>query len=218
VKDDVYQAIFQASEALEVPVVLLALASLAWVVVELGAFLAEVSRRVRRRLPALVRAADDARAQVDAGERETATKTLLTVAWSSAMADVLAEFARRTGTAGAEPLLAKQLADFDFDRQRRLGRTRLLVRTGPALGLMGTLIPLSPALEGLANGDVSTLSDNLRLAFSITVLGLLVGAVAFAISLFRDRMYGQDYSDLEYVAAVLTAPEPASESAVKTPS
>ncbi len=41
---------------------------------------------------------------------------------------------------------------------------------------MGTLIPLSPALEGLANGDVATLTDNLRLAFSITVLGLLVGA------------------------------------------
>ena len=37
---------------------------------------------------------------------------------------------------------------------RRLERTRLLVRAGPALGLMGTLIPLSPALSGLAGGDV----------------------------------------------------------------
>ena len=42
-------------------------------------------------------------------------------------------------------------------------------------------------------------------AFSVTVLGLLVGAIAFALSLARDRIYGQDYSDLEYVAAVLTA-------------
>jgi biopolymer transport protein ExbB/TolQ len=70
---------------------------------------------------------------------------------------------------------------------------------------MGTLIPLSPALEGLANGDVQTLTDNLRVAFSVTVLGLLIGVVAFGLSLARDRIYGQDYSDLEYVAAVLTS-------------
>ena len=99
--------------------------------------------------------------------------------------------------------LAKGLADFDFRSLRRLERTRLLVRAGPALGLMGTLIPLSPALEGLANGDTEELSDNLRVAFSVTVIGLLIGAVAFAISLVRDRLYGQDLSDLEFVAATI---------------
>ncbi|MFI5427333.1 MotA/TolQ/ExbB proton channel family protein [Aeromicrobium sp. UC242_57] len=85
-----------------------------------------------------------------------------------------------------------------------MGRTRLLVRLGPALGLMGTLIPLAPALDGLARGDVDTLTENLRLAFSITVLGILIGVVALALSLFRERLYGQDFSDLEYVAAILT--------------
>ena len=79
------------------------------------------------------------------------------------------------------------------------------MRAGPALGLMGTLIPLSPALAGLANGNVKQLSDNLRVAFSVTVLGLLVGAVAYGISLVRDRLYGQDLSDLEYVAATVAA-------------
>jgi biopolymer transport protein ExbB/TolQ len=74
---------------------------------------------------------------------------------------------------------------------------------------MGTLIPLSPGLDGLANGNTRALADNLRVAFSVTVLGLLVGAVAFGLSLVRDRTYGQDYSDLEYVAAILTSPEPA---------
>ena len=68
---------------------------------------------------------------------------------------------------------------------------------------MGTLIPLSPALAGLAEGNVTELSSNLRLAFSITVLGLLVGLVGFTISLIRDRLYGQDLSDLEFVAATL---------------
>ena len=69
---------------------------------------------------------------------------------------------------------------------------------------MGTLIPLAPALDGLARGDVDALTDNLRLAFSITVLGILIGVLALGLSLVRERLYGQDFSDLEYIAAVLT--------------
>ncbi len=76
---------------------------------------------------------------------------------------------------------------------------------GPALGLMGTLIPLSPALAALAEGDVQRLTDDLRVAFSVTVVGLLVGMIAFAVSLVRDRLYAQDYSDVEYVLAGLSS-------------
>jgi biopolymer transport protein ExbB/TolQ len=109
---------------------------------------------------------------------------------------------------GGEHQVNKALADFDFDAQRRLARTRLLVRAGPALGLMGTLIPLSPALTGLAAGNTAELSHDLRVAFSVTVVGLLIGAVAFGLSLSRDRMYSQDLSDLEYLAAVISDPQP----------
>ena len=124
------------------------------------------------------------------------------------MAATLAFIVEHARTAGGEHQLNKALADFDFDAQRRLGRTRMLVRAGPALGLMGTLIPLSPALTGLANGDTAALSQDLRIAFSVTVVGLLIGAVAFGLSLTRDRMYGQDLSDLEYLAAVISDPGP----------
>ena len=110
------------------------------------------------------------------------------------------------GRPGAGDRMNKCLADFDLRSLRKLERSRMLVRFGPALGWMGTLIPLSPALAGLARGNVSQLSENLRVAFSITVVGLLVGAIAFAISLIRDRLYAQDLSDLEYVAGTL-APE-----------
>jgi hypothetical protein len=114
----------------------------------------------------------------------------------------------QAGTAGSEHQINKALADFDFDAQRRLARTRMLVRAGPALGLMGTLIPLSPALTGLAAGNTGELSHDLRVAFSVTVVGLLIGAVAFGLSLSRDRMYSQDLSDLQYLAAVITDPRP----------
>jgi biopolymer transport protein ExbB/TolQ len=204
VSDGIYHAVFKVAATLELPVVIAALLALALVLVELGAFAVEVYRRRRRRFPALSAAADDARRALDAGQRDEATKILRSVAWSTAMGRALERFVAYAGAPGADVRIAKQLADFDFDRQRRLARTRLLVRTGPALGLMGTLIPLSPALDGLARGNVTALTDNLRVAFSVTVLGLFIGALAFALSLVRDRIYGQDFSDLEYAAAVLT--------------
>jgi biopolymer transport protein ExbB/TolQ len=204
--DHVYQAIFDVAKSLELPVVILALLALVAVIFEVGAFAMETVRRRRRNFASLARVATAARGLVDADDRASALSALDKVAWSNPMAYALADLAREAGKPGSEPRIAKRLADFDFESQRRLGRTRLLVRFGPAIGLMGTLIPLSPALQGLAQGDVQTLSQNLRIAFSVTVLGLLIGLVAFALSLYRDRIYGQDYSDLEYVAAILTAP------------
>lgn len=103
----------------------------------------------------------------------------------------------------AENRIAKRLADYDYNSLRRLERTRILVRMGPALGLMGTLIPLAPALAGLADGNVTELTDNLRVAFGVTVAGLLTGALAFGVSLIRDRIYAQDFSDVEFAAANL---------------
>lgn len=205
-----YTAIFHVASVLEIPVVIAALAALAFVIVEIGRFLVEVRSR-RRRRPGLARtraleqASMAARARVAADDPAGAARALGEVAWSAAMADSYAAITEHAGHANADNRIAKDLADFDLASQRRLARTRLLVRVGPALGLMGTLIPLTPALDGLAKGNVHALTDNLRVAFSVTVLGLFVGAIAFAVSLVRDSMYGQDFSDLEFVASVLTA-------------
>ena len=48
-----------------------------------------------------------------------------------------------------------------------------------------------------------TLADNLTTAFSVTVIGLLIGGLAFVISIVRDRMYSQDISDMEYLLELL---------------
>ncbi|HEY5188319.1 MAG TPA: MotA/TolQ/ExbB proton channel family protein [Solirubrobacteraceae bacterium] len=185
---------------------ILALLALAMVIFELGSFAVEVRGRRRRRFRVLSDGAQRARQALLAQDRAAAAVALGGVARSPAMASTLAFIVEHARTAGGDHQLNKALADFDFDAQRRLSRTRLLVRVGPALGLMGTLIPLSPALTGLANGNTTALSENLRVAFSVTVIGLLIGAVAFGLSLWRDRMYGQDLSDLEYLAAVVSDP------------
>jgi biopolymer transport protein ExbB/TolQ len=202
------QAIFHVASALEVPVLILALLALAVVVYELGSYLVELRGRSRRRFEALRTGAEQARKALEERDRPAASAAVGGIARSPAMASTLAFILENARTDGADHQLNKALADFDFDAQRRLARTRLLVRAGPALGLMGTLIPLSPALTGLANGNTTALSQNLRVAFSVTVVGLMVGAVAFGLSLSRDRMYGQDLSDLEYTAAILSDPRP----------
>jgi biopolymer transport protein ExbB/TolQ len=199
------EAIFHVSSALEVPVLILALLSLAITLVEAGGFVVEMARRRRRAFALVSTAADAARSAYDNDNHDGVVEALDALNWSHSLGLTLRSISADLGDPLAEPKIAKALADFDFDSQRRLGRTRLLVRFGPALGLMGTLIPLSPALDGLARGNVAELSHDLRVAFSVTVLGLLIGAIAYGLSLYRDRMYGQDLSDLEYVAAVLTA-------------
>jgi biopolymer transport protein ExbB/TolQ len=198
--------IFEVAEALRVPVLVLTMVALGVVLVELGGFAVELLRRRRRNFERLEQVAEQARrALAEGGDQAAAGAALRAVAWSAPMASTLSFLASQWGRPDGESKMAKALADFDFRVLRKLERTRLLVRAGPALGLMGTLIPLSPALAGLAAGDVNELTENLRVAFSVTVLGLLIGAIAFGISLVRDRLYGQDLSDLEFVANRLTA-------------
>jgi biopolymer transport protein ExbB/TolQ len=210
--DKIYDIIFRVAEVLELPVVILTLLALAGVLVEVGAFITELVKRRGRTFSALAKAGASARRAVDENRMDEAAALLQTVAWSSPVSKAFRIVVDAVAKPGADTRIAKELADFDFGRQSRLGRTRLLVRLGPALGLMGTLIPLAPALDGLARGDVGALTENLRLAFSITVLGILIGVLALALSLFRERLYGQDFSDLEYVAAILTDDGSAAES------
>jgi biopolymer transport protein ExbB/TolQ len=197
------EILFDVSEALRVPVLILSMAALALAVVEAGSLMVELRRRRGRSLLRLERAVEECRGRLAAGMPVEALMALMPFAWNRRMEDAFAGVVEQYGRPNAEARVAKRLAEFDYLSLRRLERTRILVRMGPALGLMGTLIPLSPALAGLADGDVATLTENLRVAFSVTVAGLLVGAIAFAIALVRDRLYAQDYSDVEYVAACL---------------
>jgi biopolymer transport protein ExbB/TolQ len=199
------QILFDISDALRYPVLLLALLALAVVLAEVGTLLAELRRRRGRSVARLERAADVAREALTAGDGAGALLAVRSVGFNPAMDDALTAIVEQRDKPDAANRIAKRLAEYDYRSVRRLERTRILVRMGPALGLMGTLIPLSPALAGLADGDVQRLSNDLRVAFSVTVAGLLIGAVAYAVSLVRNRLYDQDYSDVEYMSVALAA-------------
>lgn len=198
------EILFNIVDAMRYPVLVAVLAAALLTLFDLGAFFMELMRRSRRDATLkLEQASRTARQALAEGDVPAAAQALMPRATSAPMADALTQLVQQPSERGTSDRMAKILADFDLGSLRKLERTRMMVRFGPALGLMGTLIPLSPALEGLANGNVKLLSENLRVAFSVTVLGLLIGAIAFAVSLVRDRMYAQDLSDLEYVAASL---------------
>ena len=80
----------------------------------------------------------------------------------------------------------------------KLDRLRLLVRAGPSLGLMGTLIPMSTGLAALSQGDMTRLSSDLVIAFTTTVIGLAIAIVAYTFLLFRRRWFEQDIDHLRF--------------------
>lgn len=197
--------LFEISDALRYPVLIAAVLALVVSIAEVGTLLAEVRRRRGRGVARLERAVDVARDALARGDGAGALRAVRAVGYNPAMDDALTAIVEQRDKPDAANRIAKRLAEYDYRSVRRLERTRILVRMGPALGLMGTLIPLSPALAGLADGDVQRLTDDLRVAFSVTVAGLLVGAIAYAVSLVRNRIYDQDYSDVEYVMVSLAA-------------
>ena len=88
-----------------------------------------------------------------------------------------------------------------------IARHSFITRISPMLGLMGTLIPLGPALSGLANGNMQALAGNLVVAFTATVVGLLISGVAYGIGLMRRTWYARDLSDLEFICQQVMATE-----------
>ena len=99
------------------------------------------------------------------------------------------------------------LADFEIAADRDLSKSRTLTKLGPMLGLMGTLIPMGPALVGLSTGDISSMAYNMQVAFATTVVGLFSSAVGFLTQQVKNRWYMQDMTNLEFVAELLGAGE-----------
>lgn len=92
------------------------------------------------------------------------------------------------------------LADYEVRADTELGKYKLLTKFGPILGLMGTLIPMGPALAGLATGDVASMAYNMQIAFATTVVGLFVGAIGYVLLQIKQRWFVTELADLEFIA------------------
>ena len=95
------------------------------------------------------------------------------------------------------------LANFEIAADKDLAISKTLTKLGPILGLMGTLIPMGPALVGLSTGDIASMAYNMQVAFATTVIGLVAGAVGFLTQQVKQRWYLQDMTNLECLVEVL---------------
>jgi len=199
-------AITYTSTSLLYPVMIVLIILIAGSLIELGGFLFEWRNR-HRDLRMMEESAAIARARLEQSDPEGAFGVLGQNCSNSFVHEFLYRIAalqRGCSDRGMlEVKLEKLLQDINFEMAKKLERSRFVARVGPMFGLMGTLIPMGPALLGLSAGDIDTLANNLIIAFGTTVVGLMAGAIGFMVATVRTRWYKHDISDIEYLSEIL---------------
>lgn len=104
----------------------------------------------------------------------------------------------------SEAHLQKLLSDFEIASAADLATSKTLAKMGPMLGLMGTLIPMGPALVGLSTGDIASMAYNMQVAFATTVVGLFAAVIGFITGQVKARWYQHDSVNLQFLADLLT--------------
>ncbi|MBO4630684.1 MAG: MotA/TolQ/ExbB proton channel family protein [Lentisphaeria bacterium] len=93
----------------------------------------------------------------------------------------------------------KRISEYQQEYERSLERSRFLAKTAPMLGLMGTLIPMGPALAGLASGNIANMAYNMQIAFATTVVGCVCAGIALLVSSVKKHWYTEGIANLYYV-------------------
>lgn len=94
------------------------------------------------------------------------------------------------------------LSEYEIEASKELSTSKMLTKMGPILGLMGTLIPMGPALVGLSTGDIASMAYNMQVAFATTVVGLVVSAIGFTTQQVKERWAVAGITLLEYFAEI----------------
>ena len=186
--------LYWISTGLLVPVIVLLIFFFVRALLMVGAYFGQWSRARKgsARLAAVVQ-------ELDKGDKGAALAALPAKALTPAEA-----YARRIFEAeGNEAKLNLLLNDFELESEREVATSKTLTKMGPILGLMGTLIPMGPALVGLAQGDIASMAYNMQVAFATTVVGLTVSAIGFLTQQSLERRARADLSRLEYIADTL---------------
>jgi biopolymer transport protein ExbB/TolQ len=84
--------------------------------------------------------------------------------------------------------------------RRTLTAPRMLVRVGPSLGLIGTLIPMGVSLAAMAGGNLEAMSGQMVVAFTSTIIGLSTGTVAYVVATVRLSWVNEAVREQRYLA------------------
>lgn len=78
--------------------------------------------------------------------------------------------------------------------------SRMLVKVGPSLGLIGTLIPMGSSLASLASGNLETMAGQMVVAFTSTIIGLATGTLAYVVAVTRQAWVTETVREQRYLA------------------
>lgn len=104
---------------------------------------------------------------------------------------------------GDDAKIDLMVSEYELLADKNLALSKTLTKMGPILGLMGTLIPMGPALVGLATGDIASMAYNMQVAFATTVVGLVISAIGFLTQQVKERWYVGNLTVIEYVAQLV---------------
>lgn len=105
------------------------------------------------------------------------------------------------------PYCEREINSFEIDAKSELSRSKSLIKFGPMLGLMGTLIPMGPALVGLASGDLGAMAYNMQVAFATTVVGMLIASFGVLTLHINRNYYSRTLNDIDYIYSKLAENE-----------
>lgn len=89
--------------------------------------------------------------------------------------------------------------------RQRLTGARMLVKVGPSLGLLGTLIPMGSSLAALAAGNLETMAGQMVVAFTTTIIGLATGTLAYAVAAIQTSWVNETVHEQRYLAERIAA-------------
>jgi biopolymer transport protein ExbB/TolQ len=121
---------------------------------------------------------------------------------------VLSTLARYKKALEEEPLftsenpdiyLEKKLQESELGLIKSLDKIRFVIRVGPALGLMGTLIPMGISLSALAQGDMPKMAGSMVTAFTTVVVGLACSVAAYVMSMVKEKWVRSDLREMEFL-------------------
>jgi biopolymer transport protein ExbB/TolQ len=195
------QAVLYAiSTALLYPVVLLLILLSLWMLVYAGGFLAEWIKRRQFRANGHL---SDSLEIIQQEHRLPGEIGKNLPAHISQYAKDLADIIQNQSD-----FLAERVEDLnqrqEYSLVREVDKIRLIIRIGPSLGLMGTLIPMSTGLAGLNQGNMVQLSASLILAFATTVVGLALGIAALLFSVAKQRWVTEDLRLIGLITEAMT--------------
>jgi biopolymer transport protein ExbB/TolQ len=107
---------------------------------------------------------------------------------------------QRVGAAPLDVELELLLQTHEHQQLIELDQIRFVIKLGPALGLMGTLIPMGISLAALAQGNIPSMAGSMVTAFTATVTGLGCGAIAYLVALIREQWLRADFAAMRHHA------------------